>query len=626
MATALTHLTRRRFTQLALAAGAAPLLLRDAFARVTTGTPLHGLSAFGDLKYGPDYTHFDYASPDAPVGGQMNLAVSNWVLNQSPETFDTLNTLVLQGNAPPRIESLYDGLMLSSLDEPDAVYGGLAESVTLSEDRRSFTFRLRPEARFSTGAPVTADDVVFSYETLKEEGHPSLQVTLRELEEVVAVDPETVRIRFTERQSYQDALGALSLPIMPRTYFADREFARVGREGIPGSGRFEVARFEFGRFIEYRKRPDYWAKDLPFSRGLDLFETIRIEFFRDRQPALEAFKKGIITFREEFTSKAWATEYDFPAVARGEVITREFPGEKLPRFQCWALNQRRERFADSRVRHAINMCFDFEWTNANLMFGQRIHSNSPFQGSDFVAEGTPSPAELALLEPLRGSIPDAVFGEVWVQPVSDGSGLDRALLRQATTLFAEAGWRLDGNRMLNEAGEAFRLEFMTYGQEQERVYAKFIDTLRRIGLDASIRFVDPAQYQDRVNRFDFDMILAAFSLTPTPTREGLTLFFGSDARDRPGAYNYPGMADEAVDALIAAAGAAQDRADLVTAMRALDRVLRWRLDWLPNISSNVRRAAFWDIFGFKETKPDYAWPVERLWWLDPAKAGAVRRG
>ncbi|HEX2017953.1 MAG TPA: extracellular solute-binding protein [Aurantimonas sp.] len=625
MATALTHLTRRRFTQLALAAGGAFLPGRG-FAEVPTETPLHGLSAFGDLKYGPDYTHFDYASPDAPVGGQMNLAVSNWILNQSPMTFDTLNTFVLQGNAPPRIESLYDGLVVGSLDEPDAVYCALAESVTLSPDRRSFTFRLRPEARFSTGAPVTADDVVFSYETLKEEGHPSLQVALRELAEVVAVDPATVRIAFTERQSYQDALGALGLPILPRAFFADREFARVGREVIPGSGRYEIARHEFGRFIEYRRRPDYWANDLPFSRGLDLFETLRIEFFRDRQPALEAFKKGIITFREEFTTKDWATEYTFPAVMRGDVVKREFPGEKRPKFQCWALNQRRERFADARVRHAINMCFDFEWTNANLLFGQRTHSNSPFQSSEFVAEGMPSQAELALLEPLRASVPEEVFGEVWVQPVSDGSGLDRRLLRQATTLFAEAGWRLDGNRMVNAAGETFRLEFLTLGQEQERVYAKFIDTLRRIGLDASIRLVDPAQYQDRVNRFDFDMILAAFSLGATPTRESLSLFFGSDAKDRSGAYNYPGMASEAVDTLVAAAGAAQNREDLVTAMRALDRVLRWRLDWLPNISSNVHRAAFWDIFGFKETKPDYGWPVERLWWQDAAKAETVQRG
>ena len=625
MATALSRLTRRRFGQWALAAGATTILPRAAFAEVATETPLHGLSAFGELKYGPDFTHFDYASPEAPQGGQMNLAVSNWTLNQSPSTFDTLNTFVLQGNAPPRMESLYDALMVSSLDEPDTNYCALAESVTVAKDRNAFVFKLRPEAKFSTGEPVTADDVVFTYETLKELGHPSLQVVLRAVSEIVAEDARTVRIGFSSDQSYQDALNAFGIPIVPRAFFDGKEFDRVSDEAIPGSGRFEIARSEFGRFIEYRKRDDYWAKDLPFARGLDHFDMLRIDFFRDRQPALEAFKKGIITFREEFTTKDWATEYDFPAVTSGAVVKREFPGEERPKFQCWALNQRRTRFADSRVRHAINMCFDFEWTNANLLFGQRIHSNSPFQGSEFVAEGKPSEAELALLEPLRGEMPDDVFGKVWVQPVSDGSGRDRGMLREATRLFAEAGWSRQGNRLVNEAGEPFRLEFMTQGQEQQRVYAKFMETLRMIGIDASTRLVDAAQYQDRVNRFDFDMILAAFSLSATPTRESLTLFFGSEAADRPGAYNYPGMTSKAVDALLAKAGSANSRDDLVTAMRALDRVLRWRLDWLPNINANVHRAAFWNIFGFQDTKPDYGWPVESLWWFDKEKAKAIGR-
>ncbi|WP_206455238.1 extracellular solute-binding protein [Aurantimonas marina] len=625
MATALSHLTRRRFGQLALAAGATAALPRTPFAEVATDTPLHGLSAFGELKYGPDFSHFDYANPEAPQGGQMNLAVSNWTLNQSPMTFDTLNTFVLQGNAPPRMESLYDALMVASLDEPDAIYCALAESVAVSKDRNAFTFKLRPEAKFSTGEPVTADDVVFTYETLKEVGHPSLQVVLRAVSEITAEDARTVRIGFSGDQSYQDALNAFGIPIVPRAFFEDKEFDRVSGETIPGSGRFAIARSEFGRFIEYRKREDYWAKDLPFARGLDHFDMLRIDFFRDRQPALEAFKKGIITFREEFTTKDWATEYDFPAVASGAVVKREFPGEERPKFQCWALNQRRTRFADSRVRHAINMCFDFEWTNANLLFGQRIHSDSPFQGSEFVAEGQPSEAELALLGPLRGDIPDAVFGEVWVQPVSDGSGRDRVMLREATRLLGEAGWTRRGNRLVNEAGEPFRLEFLTQGQEQQRVYAKFMETLRVIGIDASTRLVDAAQYQDRVNRFDFDMILAAFSLGATPTRESLSLFFSSDAADRSGAYNYPGMTSKAVDTLLAKAGSANSRADLVTAMRALDRVLRWRLDWLPNISSNVHRAAFWNIFGFKDTKPDYGWPVESLWWFDKDKARAIGR-
>ena len=621
---ALTHLTRRRFGQLMLGAAAASALpLRDALADVPTDTPLHGLSAFGELKYGPDFTHFDYATPDAPQGGQLNFSVPNWVLNQSPITFDTLNTFVLQGNAPPRMESLYDALVISSMDEPDALYCSVAESVTLSPDRHGFTFTLRPEARFATGEPITAADVVFSYETLKETGHPSLVVVLRNVVSVVAENDRTVRITMSERQNYQDALSALGMPILPTAFFADKDLATVSSEAIPGSGPFAIGRYDFNKFIEYERREDYWAKDLPFARGLNHFKTLRIDFFRDRQPALEAFKKGLIHFREEFTTKDWATEYSFPAVQRGAVKLEEFPDEKRPRFQCWALNQRRERFAHASVRHAINMCFDFEWTNENLLFGLRNHSNSPFEGSEFVAEGEPSAAELALLEPLRGQIPDEVFGPVWVQPVSDGSGRDRAVLREAVRRFGEAGWRLSGNRMQNEAGEQFRLEFLTYGAEQQRVYAKFMETLKAIGVDASIRLVDAAQYQRRINDFDYDMILAAFGMVATPTREGLSLFFGSDSVDRSGAYNYPGMRSEAVDALIEKVSSVTSRDELVTLMRALDRVLRWRLDWLPNINAGVHRAAFWDMFGHRDTKPDYAWPVESLWWFDEEKARAI---
>ena len=622
MATAM-RLSRRRFGQMALGAAAATVMPGLAFAQIETGAPLHGLSAFGDLKYAPDFDHFDYASPEAPGGGQMNLSVAYWQLNQSPLAFDTLNTFVLQGNAPPRMELLYDALMTASLDEPDSLYCALAETVTLSNDRNVFTFRLRPEARFSDGAPVTAADVAFTYETLKEKGHPSLLVALRNIETVVADDERTVRLVFTGQQNYQDALQALIIPIVPKAFFEARDFGRVTDEKIPGSGGYDIGRHAFGRFVEYERRSDYWAKDLGFAKGLGHFQTLRIDFFRDRQPALEAFKKGLITYREEFTSKDWATEYDFPAVRRGAVVKREFPDETLPHFQCWALNQRRARFADTHVRQAVNLCFDFEWTNQNLLFGQRIHSDSPFQGSPFMATGSPSDAELRLLEPLRGQIPDEVFGAVWTQPVSDGSGRDRKMLREASDLFAKAGWTNQGGRLKNTKGETFQIEYLTRGAEQQRVYAKMIDNLKLLGANASLRLVDAAQYQDRLNRYDFDMILAAFALGATPTREGLSIFFGSDAVDRPGAYNYPGMASEAVDGLITKAGAAKSRDELTVVLTALDRVLRWRLDWLPNITSEGHRVAYWDMFGFKEPKPGYGWPVESLWWFDEAKARAI---
>ncbi|MCE7030738.1 extracellular solute-binding protein [Jiella avicenniae] len=615
--------TRRRFGQMALGLAASAALPGRGFAASPTETPLHGLSAFGDLKYPADFAQFDYATPDAPSGGRLDFFVPNWMLNQSPLTFDTLNTFVLKGNAPPRIEGLYDALMTSSLDEPDALYCALAATVTISPDRNAYVFALRPEATFSTGAKVTAEDVVFSYETFKEKGHPSLQITLQEVVEVVADAPDRVRLVFSGKQTDQDALGVFGMPIVPKAFFDAEPFESVTAKAIPGSGRFEIGAMEFGRYIEYRKRQDYWAKEMGFARGLDHFDTIRIEFFRDRTVAFEAFKKGSITFREEFTSKTWATDYNFPAVLDGSVVKREFPREKTPTFQCWALNQRRERFADRRVRQAINLCFDFEWTNAQMFYGIYKHSDSCFETSDFKAEGPPSPAELEILEPLRDKLPEEVFGEVWTQPVSDGSGRDRTRLREVLRLFGEAGWTQKGGRLVDASGQPFTLEYMIDDPGFERVYSKFVQTLKAVGVDASFRLVDGAQYQERQNRFDFDLIGAAYSMGATPTRDTLVNFYGSQTKDREGSNNFVGMADPGVDALIDVVNRAEDRRSLTMAMRALDRVLRARFDWIPNIHSESHRAAYWDMFGFREPKPDYGWPVERLWWVDAEKAEAL---
>ncbi|TFF19778.1 ABC transporter substrate-binding protein [Jiella endophytica] len=617
------RLSRRRFGQMAFGLAASAALPGRGFAASQTDTPLHGLSAFGDLKYPPDFPQFDYASPDAPSGGEFRFSVPNWVLNQSPLTFDTLNTFVLKGNAPPRIEGLYDALMTSSLDEPDALYCAIAKSVTIAADRNAYTFELRPEAKFSTGATVTADDVVFTYKTFKEKGHPSLQITLQELVDIVAEAPDKVRLVFSGKQTDQDALGVFGTPVIPKAFFDETEFEQVSAKPIPGSGRYEIKAFEFGRYIEYGKRADYWAKEMGFAKGLDHFDTLRIEFFRDRTIAFEAFKKGSINFREEFVSKTWASDYNFPAVASGQVIKREFAREKTVTFQCWALNQRRERFADRNVRLAINLCFDFEWTNANMFYGIYRHSDSCFETSDFKAEGPPSPAELEILEPLRDKLPPEAFEEVWTQPVSDGSGRDRKRLREALRLFAEAGWTQKGGRLVNGDGESFSLEYMIDDQGFERVYSKFVQTLRSIGVDASFRLVDGAQYQERQNRFDYDLIGSAYSLGATPTRDTLVGLFGSQTRDLQGSNNHVGMADPGVDALIEVVNKAKDRRSLTMAMRALDRVLRARLDWIPNIHSESHRAAYWDMFGFEEAKPDYGWPVERLWWLDADKARAL---
>ncbi|MFC6489836.1 extracellular solute-binding protein [Nitratireductor sp. GCM10026969] len=616
-------LSRRHFVKLAGAAVAAPLLGRRAFAEVLTGTSLHGLSAFGDLKYPADFTHFDYASPEAPKGGTFVFQPGYWLYNQNVQTFNTLNSFVLTGDAPPRIEMCFDALMSSALDEPDAVYGLVAESLTLSEDRNTSTFRLRPEARFHDGSPLTAEDVAFSYRLLKEKGHPQLSLPLAEMVAAEAVDRHEFRLVFSGKQSERTMLGVLGFPILSRAALEGQPFDSSKLEPLLASGPYKVGRFSAGRYIEYERVEDYWARDLPVRRGLYHFDRIRVEFYGDRNVAFEAFKKGDVLWRQEFTSRVWATSYDFPALQAGRVVKREFPDELRPNFYCKALNQRRERFSDRRVREAVALCFDFEWTNRNIFYGLYERSHSPFEGSPYKAEGLPSEEELALLEPLRGQVPDTAFGEAVMQPTSDGSGRDRSNLRQARQLMEEAGWQARDGVLHNAAGERFTLEYMVNDPIFLRVEPSFIANLRAIGIDARMRQVDPAQFQMRQVSFDFDMVDVAVSLGATPTLDSLMQFFHSRSAALDGSYNFVGMADPAVDALVEKTGAARDREAFTVAMRALDRVLRARLDWIPNWASPSHRVAYWDMFGFKEPKPDYAFPVEALWWYDEERAKAI---
>jgi microcin C transport system substrate-binding protein len=524
------------------------------------------------------------------------------------------------------MEICFDSLMVRALDEPDALYGLLAESVTISADRNSYTFRLRPGARFSDGTPLTADDVAFTYKLFREKGHPSLLLPLRHLADAVADGTAGVRLVFDGKQSDRTILVVAGFPIVSKAFFTKNPFDGSQLNPPLGSGPYKVGRFVAGQNIEYERRPDYWAKDLPVNRGLWHFDTIRIDFYRDRQAGFEAFKKGQILYREEFTSKTWATEYDFPAIRDGRVVKRTFPAEKQPSMQAWALNTRRARFADVRVREAIGLCFDFEWTKRNLFYGSYDRSQSLFERSEFKAEGLPSPAEMALLEPLRGKVPEEVFGEPVMQPVSDGSGRDRKLLRKALGLLTEAGWKRAGNGLANAKGERLKVELLVNDPVFVRVEQPFVDNMRAIGIDASIRMVDSAQFQARQQDFDFDMVGIAASFSATPTREELAHYFHSESANTPSSRNLPGTADPAVDALVDAVGRADSRQALVAAMRALDRILRARRDWIPNWYLANHRAAYWDMFGFREEKPDYGFPVEALWWVDEKRAKAIGKG
>lgn len=609
------HLNRRHFLGLSGSAALAACFPEIAFAKLPTDKPLHGLSAFGELKYPPDFAHFDYVNPDAPKGGTFTLAPSTWVWNQNTETFNTLNTLTFKGDAPPRMELTFDTLMVSALDEPDAVYGLIAENVTLSKDHQTCLFKLRKEARFHDGSPIEAKDVVFTYETLKEKGHPQLRQILAALEAVKENSEREVQMHFSAESGPNAILDAVTLPILSKDWFKERNFDATGLEPILGSGAYRVGKVSAGQAIEYDRVDDYWAKDLPVQRGSSNFGRIRIEFYRDRQPEFEAFKKGNIDFRSENVAKNWATAYDFPAIQQNKIIKRTFPREKRPLMQAWAINQRRERFSDPRVREAINLCFDFEWTNANLFYDTYQRSQSNFNGSDFQAVGMPTADELKVLERFRGKIPEAAFGEVPVMPVSDGTGRDRKLFSRAIELMEAAGFERNKGQFHGKNGEKFTLEILSNSESLNRVYNPLVQKMRAIGIDASVRLVDPSQYQARMQDFDFDLVGIAMQFGATPTKESLAGMFGSESAKTPGSYNLPGTSDPIIDALIEDVGKASTRDELVATIRVLDRYLRIRLEWIPNWTVANHLVAYWDRFGFKEPKPDYGFPVETLWWI-----------
>ena len=580
--------------------------------------PRHGLSAFGDLGYPPDFTHFEYADPDAPKGGSFSLI--GW---GGTTTFNSLNAYILKGDAAQGMELTFDTLMTRAQDEPDAVYGLVAETADLAADRRSVTFALRPEARFSDGSPLTAEDVAFSFEVLKSKGHPIYRQTLRDVEKVEVLGPHALRYSFSGDHARDLPLTVASLPIFSRRYYEDQPFDETTLEPPLGSGPYVVANVKQGRTIAYRRDPDYWGKDLPVNRGRWNFDEIRFEYFRDRTAAMEAFKAGAYDFREEFTSRVWATEYNFPAV-RDERVKREtLPDETPSGTQGYFLNTRRPLLADPRVREALALAFDFEWTNKNLFFGLYERTHSYFENSAMKAVGTPESDERAVLERL--GVPAAALGDAVLPPVSNGSGQDRKLLRQAATLLEEAGWTIKNGRRLNAEGQPLRLEILMFEPTFERVNAPYVKNLKLLGIDASMRIVDPAQFERRMKSFDFDMTTQRYVMSTTPGVE-LRSYFGSEAAAMDGSLNLSGVADPAVDALIDRVIAAKNRDELTVAARALDRVLRAGHYWVPHWYKASHTIAYWDRFSRPPVKPKYDRGILDTWWYDGEKAEKLRIG
>jgi len=578
----------------------------------------HGLSAFGELKYAADFKHFDYVNPAAPKGGRLAT-----IGTSARTSFDSFNSFILKGDPAQGLEFVYDTLMTRALDEPDAVYGLVARSAELAPDRASVTFRLRPEARFADGSALTAQDVVFTFDTLKEKGHPLYRVTLKDVTGVEALDAHTVRYSFTGTQTRDLPLVVSGLPILPKAYYATREFDQTTLDPPLGSGPYKVADFKQGAFVSYQRRVDYWAKDLPVSAGRFNFDELRYEYYRDRTAGLESFKAGAFDLREEFTSRDWATAYDFPAAKEGRVVLLTLPDDNPSGAQGFFLNTRRAKLADPRVRKALDYAFDYEWTNKNIFYGLYSRTASFFENSDMKAMGKPTPAELALLEPFRAQLPKEVFEEPYASPVSDGSGQDRRLLREAGRLLSEAGWEIKDGKRVNGKGEVLDLEFLIVDPVTERILTPYAKNLQAVGVQSTIRRIDPAQYERRVKSFDFDVVTQRYSLRLTPGVE-LRSFWGSEAAKTDGSYNLAGISHPAVDALIAKVTEAKSRAELNTATKALDRVLRAGHYWVPHWYKAAHNIAHWDKFNRPAVKPRYERGIIHTWWYDAEKAAKLK--
>jgi microcin C transport system substrate-binding protein len=584
----------------------------------------HGISGFGDLKYPRDFRHFDYVDPAAPKGGVFSQIGPSREYNQNFLTFNSLNSFILRGDAAQGMELTFASLMNSAADEPDAMYGLLARTVRISPDGLVYRFALRPQARFHDGTAITAQDAAFSLNILKDKGHPIIQQRLRELAGAEAVDDRTLVVRFVEKRARDTPLFVAGLPIFSRAYYATRNFEESTLDVPLGSGPYKVGRFEAGRFIEYQRVADWWGATLPVSVGQNNFDTLRYEYYRDREVGFEGFTAKNYLFREEFTSRTWATRYDFPAMRDGRARRDELADDTPSGAQGWFINLRRPKFANPQLRLALNYAFDFEWTNKTIMYGSYLRTQSVFQNSDMMAKGPPSPQELELLEPWGGRVPDGVFGEPFVPPVSDGSGQDRALLRKGSQILADAGFPIKGGKRVNAKGEPVTFEFLIDDPTFEPHHMPFIKNLKTLGIEATLRIVDAVQYQARVNDFDFDVTVERFGFSTIPG-DSLRSYFSTRAASTKGSQNLAGIADPAIDALIEKIIAADTRPELVTAARALDRVIRSGYYWVPHWYNPSHRVAYWDVFGHPPTKPRYSRGIPETWWYDGAKAAKLEK-
>jgi microcin C transport system substrate-binding protein len=576
----------------------------------------HGASMFGELKYGPDFTHFAYTNPEAPKGGSMTLSAVGG--------FDNLNPFILKGTVASGVSLIFDSLATSSLDEPFSEYGLIAESVQIPEDRSWVAFTLREDARWHDGKPVTVEDVIWTLETLKTKGHPFYRAYYANIARAEKVGERTVKMIFEGETNRELPLIAGQMQVLPKHYYETHDFEKTTLTPPLGSGPYRIKTVDPGRRIVYERVVDYWGKDLPVNQGRYNFDEVGYEYFRDGNVALEAFKAGVYDVRIENNSKLWATAYTGGVFDSGTISKEVIPHESGTGMQGFVFNTRREKFKDPKVRAALAHAFDFEWTNQNLFYGQYDRTESYFSNTELAAEGLPSEAELKLLEPFRDQLPEEVFTEEYHAPTTSGGTTLRDNLRTALELLREAGYEIQDGRMVNkESGRPLAFEVLLVDPGFERIVGPFAKNLERLGVDVTIRTVDSAQYQNRLDQFDFDMTVTSWGQSLSPGNEQRD-FWSTEAAAIPGSRNLAGVEDPVVDQLIDKIIYAPTREDLVAATRALDRVLLWGHYVIPHWHIRSTRIAYWNKFVRPETDPKYGLDLF-AWWVDPMKVAGIER-
>lgn len=575
----------------------------------------HALSLFGSPKYGYGFEHFDYVNPNAPKGGEVRVAAYG--------SFDSFNPYILKGTPAAELEVVYDTLTVSSMDEPGSQYALLAKFVSYPDDYSSVTFTLDERARFHDGKPVTAADVVWSFNILTA-NHPFYRSYYADVDTVTALSDTVVEFRFRTSGNRELPQIVGQLVVLPKHYWTSggRDVTKTTLDPPLGSGPYIVDKFEAGRYVTYRRNPDYWARNLNVSIGKNNFDRIRYDYFSDFTVAFEAFKAGELHFRNENNSKNWATGYDTPAVRDGRLIMAMTANGQAQGMQGFVFNTRLDKFKDLRLRQAFNHAYDFEWANNTLFYGQYVRTDSYFDNSELAASGLPSPEELKLLEPLRDRIPASVFSKAFANPVNPDQNAVRQNLKTAKKLLEEAGWKVRDGK-LQKDGQPLEVEFLLVQPAFERIVAPFVRNLERLGITANIRTIDPTQYLNRVMAHDFDIIVHSFAQSLSPGNEQRS-FWGSESADRQGGRNLIGIKDPAVDELVEHVIFAPDRAAQITATRALDRVLLAHYFVVPHWHIPTHRLAYWNSISRPDKLPLYSHGFPTIWWATPADTASPR--